>query len=116
MPEPDPRSTYDTSILKSEPRKPITLESQKAHEDALEMKVPIPDLVEVLKTLVPGKAEALDAKLLKYQAGKFKAQGAYTLIKTDVGPDKMITAFEKLAPGYDRIHVLPICHPHPIVV
>jgi hypothetical protein len=116
MPEGAPSSTYDSSIIKSEPRKPITLESQAAHEESLKTEVPMADLVRVLKALVPDKSASLDSRLAKYQEGKLAAPGAFTLLKTDVGPDKMISAFEELAPGYDRVHVRATCYPHPIVV
>lgn len=116
MPEPDPRSTYDSSIIKSEPSKPITLEDQKAHEDALEQQVPLAELVIALMELEPKKADVLEAKLQKHKAGKLNATAAYQLLKMTVGLPTIQTAFEKLAPGFDRKFCMPGGFQHPMVV
>jgi hypothetical protein len=108
-------STYDSSIIQSTGSKPITLEDQKAHEDALEQQVPLAQLVGELKQLEPTKADALAAKLEKFEAGKLNAQGTYSLIKMTVGLPQMQTAFEKLVPGFDRKFCMPGGFQHPPV-
>jgi len=114
MPEHD-ESRRDSSIIKSSNRR-LTTDMYAAHEESLKTEVPIPALVRLLKELVPDKAKALDTKLSKYEAKQLGGPAAYTLLKMDVGNEPMMTAFEKLAPGFDRVHVRPSLYPHPIVV
>ena len=106
MPNEHDPNVRDSSILPPSNRI-ITTEMEEAHEEALKLEVSIPALFQELKVLVPSKVEALETKLRKYHAGTIRAQAAYVCAKMDVGNDAMFTALEKLAPGYDRVHVQP---------
>mmetsp|Transcript_48516 Transcript_48516/g.96681 ORF Transcript_48516/g.96681 Transcript_48516/m.96681 type:complete len:115 (-) Transcript_48516:286-630(-) len=112
-----PEQTYDSSIIKSEPGKPLTMDVMEAHEKALKTEVPAANLIAVLKTLVPSKVEQLDSKLAKYQAGKLNAPALLSLAKMDVGNDALIDAFTTLVPGYEKRNVNKMAPgwPHPIV-
>jgi len=115
MPEADPRSTYDSSIIKTESRK-ITTKMVEDHEEALKTEVPVAAFIASLAKLEPAKAAALTAKLDKYHNGQLNANAVYTLAKLDVGNQHVLTAFMELAPGFDRAHCFPSGVPHPILV
>ena len=115
MPEANPKSTYDSTIIPSDGRK-ITLQDEQAHEDALQQEIPLAKLVAALKELEPSKADVLDAKLQKCNEGKLAIPGAYQLIKMTVGLPNIQTAFEKIVPGFDKRFCMPGGHQHPIVV
>lgn len=109
------KSSYDSTIIESTAKK-ITNETIAAHEAALKMEVKMADLIAVLAAAVPEKAEALQAKLDKYEAGRLTAQALYTVVKMDVGVPALFDAYEQLAPGYERNSVFPAGFQKPVLV
>ena len=115
MPEHDSHSSYDSSIIKST-AKNITNEMIVAHEAALKTEVKMADLIAALVNIVPAKAEELQSKLAKYEAGRLTPAALYTVVKMDVGVPALFSAYEELAPGYDRNMVFPAGFQKPVLV
>ena len=109
-------STYDSSIIKSEGGPPITLESEQAHEDALQTELKVSDMIAALKGIQPEKAASLEAALAKYNAGTLKAEVMHTVLKMQVGVPNMMKAYSQLLPTYDKRHCFPAGWQHPILV
>jgi hypothetical protein len=115
MPERDPRSTYDSTVSESTGKK-ITTEMEEAHQAALKTEVKVAALVAALKSIAPNKADSLDAKLAKCQAGALPAAAMHTLLKLEVGMPAMLQAYSDLVPGFDKDFVWPAGYQHPITV
>ena len=116
MPEPQPNTTYDTTILPSTGAGPITSAIREAHHEALHSTIAMEDLVAVLSSLVPAKAAALGARLDKYRAGRLTPAAMLACCKMDVGVPRLFLAYEQLAPGFDSKLVFPAGFEHPILV